>query len=64
MKSVLKPVSEYSFGNPEPLFGPRPNLVGLCLVTRGNFEVLEKCGKMGCDFMTSQKSFAEKSSNS
>ena len=34
------------YRNPEPLFGSRPYLARQCLVTRGNFFVLEKCEKI------------------
>lgn len=42
----LKPASEYSFGNLESLVVSAPNLTPLCLATRENLPVLEKCGKL------------------
>ena len=44
-RTFLKPVSEYSYGNPELLLGSKPYLARLCLATRGNLSVPEKCEK-------------------
>ena len=39
-------MSGYSFGNPEPLFGPVPNSAYFHLATRENFTVLKKVQEM------------------
>ena len=51
----MKPVSEYSFENPEQLFASAPNLRGFSLAIRESFSVLEKSRKVWRHFMMLQK---------
>ena len=47
LRSVLKPVSQYSFGHFlwEHSFGSALNLAQICFVKRGKFPDIEKCKK-------------------